>query len=1154
MKSNGVPKIEYSGKEPSSTRPNYKKKDRIVDPGFPVDPMGYWNPANVGKIVQVPTENGHITMRGVDQPLIGMDEHGNTQYQMPGMEYHYPGNFITEYPITKNGGWLDIAQDGKEVKLKNIKQLYNPLNERYTKLLEDPEAYKKNGEKNLLFLADWLMRVNDTEDLTERNPHPYTQQIKDMQLKLISTPNDELSNFIQNADLNQKGLGQLKNLPYIPKSWNKSDVFKYMNYFKQNKDKGYTYQDGGWLDTMQEGGSKNPEWYNGKLATGSKYPLPPADKRRIPQSGMVVDKRTNQAYYFGYKGETGNFPVLTGKNPDGNINTYSLSDLKENSKLRNTPTGYYTINKESTYKSPDMLQHYAGMMRDVEPIPAFGVPAPKSKDLGFHLTYMDPFNPAVYKNRDSLYRGKEYDRNASYGCVNCEKESYEAFNKAVPKTDTMMVLDSKNYADRILLEQAKSRMKTKPLMEDGGWLDEVEEFRRGGQKGLKKFTSKNIQSSVNDIMMRNVTLFGPAGKKRYKPGLKFEEGGESNEMQYGGSSVVDYLISKGQDYSKQHRAQLAKEYGVSDYDFTAEKNLELLDKLKNSKPVSQKPITKTQAQSYLMKPIEKENSRGTDRTGQTKKVNVPTKEQIAYAKLPKEVKLQIAAQQQAQANPDQLRENIPQGKMSKAWDVVSHPMTALRELNKYGYIPDNLSQHPDKNPLDMAFDVINPAFYANAAGRLAKASVNPNTYFDLAKTAGYLTTSLAGDQAPEGYEKSAMNTAGVAGDAGALLGLGQMSKALKAERIAMRDAEFANTMTIGKGVDKVTVNNSKEFFDHFNNEAAITGKTRTLKKKEIDFLNKEIKQRGILEIDRKHPLDPRSIISKSTIIPEDYNFKTVLNPKNIATNLYKSVTEGSPESLYTMGHGRVAGWNQYLGLPTKNNPYRVHPESFTEGQGMFYTIPDNEITKLHKQNLRSNNSSAMLESQQTPAQGIKELSFYKESLNPSKEFNQKAYEKVYDDMLNASNPKTGDFLYSNEKEIKKVLGPKGKFEYNLDKHKELVPDGDIPDWITQQEDLYRTGDWDKYVGSHGGVGWKVKKLPNSKYEKWSMEDVWDINPLSRMKNLPKPIRDFDAGKILGGKNYKVQLDYFSKPGGKDIIPAIPKKYGGESQGWLDNIV
>ena len=52
-----------------------------------------------------------------------------------------------------------------------------------------------------------------------------------------------------------------------------------------------------------------------------------------------------------------------------------------------------------------------------------------------------------------------------------------------------------------------------------------EEYKRGGQKGLKKYTSKNIQSSVNDLFMRNETLFGPAGKKRYKPGLKYKSGG-----------------------------------------------------------------------------------------------------------------------------------------------------------------------------------------------------------------------------------------------------------------------------------------------------------------------------------------------------------------------------------------------------------------------------------------------------------------------------------------------------------------------------------------------------------------------------------------------------------------------------------------------------
>ena len=47
----------------------------------------------------------------------------------------------------------------------------------------------------------------------------------------------------------------------------------------------------------------------------------------------------------------------------------------------------------------------------------------------------------------------------------------------------------------------------------------------GGQKKLKRTTSKNIQSSINDLMLRNETLFGPPGKVRYKPKLKYGQGG-----------------------------------------------------------------------------------------------------------------------------------------------------------------------------------------------------------------------------------------------------------------------------------------------------------------------------------------------------------------------------------------------------------------------------------------------------------------------------------------------------------------------------------------------------------------------------------------------------------------------------------------------------
>lgn len=228
------------------------------------------------------------------------------------------------------------------------------------------------------------------------------------------------------------------------------------------------FGDGG-LQKYPDGGKS--EWYTGNIPIkkiddfkNKLYPIVPEDKRKIPQSGIVVDKRTNNAYYFGDKGETGKFPVLTGRNVEGNTNTYSLDQLEKNSKLRATPVGYYTVKRESLYKPKDVMEHYSGMVRDVDPITAFGVPAPKSKDLGFHLTYTDPKNPVVFKNRDSLYRGKESARNASYGCINCERESYQAFNNAVPKTDTLLVLDSKNYADRKLLEQAKSRIKIKPKL------------------------------------------------------------------------------------------------------------------------------------------------------------------------------------------------------------------------------------------------------------------------------------------------------------------------------------------------------------------------------------------------------------------------------------------------------------------------------------------------------------------------------------------------------------------------------------------------------------------------------------------------------------------------------------------------------------------
>jgi len=67
----------------------------------------------------------------------------------------------------------------------------------------------------------------------------------------------------------------------------------------------------------------------------------------------------------------------------------------------------------------------------------------------------------------------------------------------------------------------------------GGWLDELdEEFRRGGptnplmlSRSKRNKTSKNIQSSINKIFLRNHDIFGPGGKNIYDPKSKYQDGG-----------------------------------------------------------------------------------------------------------------------------------------------------------------------------------------------------------------------------------------------------------------------------------------------------------------------------------------------------------------------------------------------------------------------------------------------------------------------------------------------------------------------------------------------------------------------------------------------------------------------------------------------------
>jgi len=63
------------------------------------------NPLNI-------IESGNITMEDVEFPVYGVDNLGNEQMMMPGMNYEFPGDMVFEVPVAQYGGPLPKAQKG----------------------------------------------------------------------------------------------------------------------------------------------------------------------------------------------------------------------------------------------------------------------------------------------------------------------------------------------------------------------------------------------------------------------------------------------------------------------------------------------------------------------------------------------------------------------------------------------------------------------------------------------------------------------------------------------------------------------------------------------------------------------------------------------------------------------------------------------------------------------------------------------------------------------------------------------------------------------------------------------------------------------------------------------------------------------------------
>ena len=79
------------------------------------DDRGQW--AHPGEVTEIGSNN--ITMQGVDYPVLGVSDTGDTQMMYPDQDYKFDGEKVTEYPMAQNGDWLskyDNISSGNNLK------------------------------------------------------------------------------------------------------------------------------------------------------------------------------------------------------------------------------------------------------------------------------------------------------------------------------------------------------------------------------------------------------------------------------------------------------------------------------------------------------------------------------------------------------------------------------------------------------------------------------------------------------------------------------------------------------------------------------------------------------------------------------------------------------------------------------------------------------------------------------------------------------------------------------------------------------------------------------------------------------------------------------------------------------------------------------
>ena len=171
-KKTGKPKMQNGGEmQYYQNGLDWKPKSISKNGSVIKDDMGQW--AHPGEITEIGSNN--ITMQGVDYPVLGVSDTGDTQMMQPNQDYKFDGEKVTEYPMMQEGGWLDKYQDGGNINKK---------------LKEEAEEFLARQIANRTTMSQYTPKKGEAERLEKEKAQRREENAKPLS-RLASNPNAE---------------------------------------------------------------------------------------------------------------------------------------------------------------------------------------------------------------------------------------------------------------------------------------------------------------------------------------------------------------------------------------------------------------------------------------------------------------------------------------------------------------------------------------------------------------------------------------------------------------------------------------------------------------------------------------------------------------------------------------------------------------------------------------------------------------------------------------------------------------------------------------------------------------------------------------------------------------------------------------------------